>query len=329
MELKLTSAGSHPRVGDTPEDQRLRRARRLWEEGALSDPQYLDAQRVVTAEAIQEQVTAGLDLVTDGQVRWGDPVSHVAGNFSGVEVNGLLRYFDTNFYFRQPVIRGPVKRKSPLLIEDYRYATSVSERPVKPVLTGPYTTALLSIVEWEGYRDRRKLVEDLARALAEEVAGLSAAGASLIQIDEPEILKHPEDLPLLADALGLLAESKGKAQLALYVYFGDASSLLDRLLDLPVDVLGLDFTYSEDLAERIVSISPQKTLGLGLVDGRNTRLETLGEMRRTLEVVLPSLKADHCYLNPSCGLEYLPRGRAREKLALLSEIRRDLKGGKP
>ncbi len=329
MQLCLANHSSYPRVGPSREEQRLRRAYAQRERGEISEEQFQQVRDSVVEEVIREQVEAGMEVVTDGQIRWYDPISHLAGRLRQVEVNGLLRYFDTNFYFRQPVIKGKIQREKPLILEEFRYAQTVSPRPVKPVLTGPYTLAISSIRETPVYRALAPLVLDFSEALAQEISALTTAGAEVIQVEEPAILKHPKDLPLLRKALEPLRKSKGSSQLALYTYFGDATPLYESLQKLPVEILGFDFTYAPKLPAKIARLGSQKILGLGLIDGRNTRMETAEEVLPILEKVLPRLPGGLAYLNPSCGLEYLPRERAVAKLRLMKELRETfLHGGK-
>jgi 5-methyltetrahydropteroyltriglutamate--homocysteine methyltransferase len=320
MELRLANHSSYPRVGPSREEQRLRRAYAQRERGEISEEQFQQVQDSVVEEVIREQAEAGVEVVTDGQIRWYDPVSHLAGRLHQVEVNGLLRYFDTNFYFRQPVITGKIQRAKPLILEEFRYAQKISPRPVKPVLTGPYTLAISSICETTSYRRLEALVLDFSEALAQEVSALAAAGAKLIQIEEPAILKYPKDFPLLRKALKLLSQAKGLSQLALYTYFGDATPLYESLQELPVEILGFDFTYASRLPEKIAKLGSQKILGLGLVDGRNTRMEIAEQVFPILEKILPHLPGVLAYLNPSCGLEYLPREKAAAKLRFMKEL---------
>lgn len=320
MKLILTNHGSYPRIGDTAEHQLLRKTIAQWERKERSDAELREAEKSLTRAAIKEQADAGLDLVTDGLIRWYDPVSHVAGKLEGVRINGLLRFFDTNFYFRQPVIVGAVRRRAPLVVEDYQFAREETAKRVKPVLTGPYTLARLSIVEHEGYRSLAKLVEAMTAALAEEVRDLAAAGAEVIQLDEPSILKNPADMPLLANAIAAIAKERGKCQLAISTYFGDAAPLWDQLQALPVDIVGADFTYSPKLIDRIASNGGGKKIAFGLVDGRNTRLEREEDLVPSLERMLAKLTADSAYLTPSCGLEYLPRDRAFLKLQNMARL---------
>lgn len=328
MKLFLANTGSYPRIGDTPEQQQLRRTYAAWERKEATAEALRAAEGALVRAALKEQAEAGLDLVTDGQIRWYDPISHLAGKLSGIEINGLLRFFDTNFYFRQPVAKGEIGCKNGIILREFEFARSNSEKPVKPVLTGPYTLARHTIAEHAPYKQLEPLTRAYAQALAAEIEALAQAGAEVIQIDEPAILKHPTEFPILQRALLLLSKRKGKAKLALYVYFGDPQPLYERLQQLPVDILGLDFTYNPKFAERVVTLGAQKPLGLGLIDGRNTRLEDPAAVAHQVDRLLLRVKGEFCYLNPSCGLEYLPRDRALAKLKLLQQVRANLKGGK-
>lgn len=322
METCLASSGSYPRIGDEPKQQRLRKAYGRWERGEITAEGFEKIEQTMIKAAIREQEEAGLDLVTDGQIRWYDPISHLAGKLEGVKINGLLRFFDTNFYFRQPIITGKLQWKGPWIQEEFAFARKISKKLVKPVLTGPYTMAKLSIIQTDAYHHLQDLVLDFAELMSREIVGLARAGATLIQIDEPAIIRHPNDYAILREATAVLAGKKGNSKLALYTYFGDAAPLYDQLQDLPVEILGLDFTYSPQLADRVGRDGSDKQLGLGLIDGRNTRLEAKEEIFKLLNKVLPRLKGDVCYLNPSCGLEYLPRDKAYRKLANMVKLKK-------
>ncbi|HEX3036736.1 MAG TPA: methylcobamide--CoM methyltransferase [Thermodesulfobacteriota bacterium] len=323
MELILTSAGSYPRVGVSEGQQILRRTIAEREKGEKSDHDLRIAENEMTRMAIMEQVDAGLDLVTDGLVRWYDPVSHIAGQLKGVEINGLLRYFDTNFYFRQPVVKEKLEWTKPIIVDELVYAKSISPKPVKPVLTGPYTLARLSIADSDSYMRLDKLVEDFTDALAQEIRELSRSNADIIQVDEPAIIKYPEDYGIIKEAIVVLNRAKEDSKLALYTYSGDISPLYGKFQDLPVDVLGIDFTYGTNLVEIVSREGSEKPLGLGLIDGRNTKLESRKKIMNILDRVLPRIKGGISYLNPSCGLEYLPRDKAFEKLKNMSEIKKN------
>ncbi len=325
MEILTASTGSYPRIGDSPEQQRHRQAYAQRERGEISDDEFERIQDEVTREVIEEQIRAGLDLVTDGQVRWYDPISHFTRKLGGCELDGLLRFFDTNFYFRQPVIKEELEWRGPIAKREFTFAKGVSPKPVKPVVTGPYTLAKLSINRRGG--SFQSLVDEFAEVIAQEVKELAGAGAELIQMDEPAILKNPNDFPAFQGAIEKVAAGKGDARLALYTYFGDAAPLYGKLLKLPVDALGFDFTYSPSLPVVVAKLGCEKDLGLGLIDGRNTRLEIEREVLAVLKTILPNVGSERVFINPSCGLgEYLPREIAFKKLQNMVAIVEKVRG---
>ncbi|MGH9448269.1 MAG: hypothetical protein ACRD3O_21495 [Terriglobia bacterium] len=325
MELLTLNHSSYPRIGGSPDEQMLRRTIAQRDRGEKTDADVRAAEDRLVSLALQDQHEAGIDVPTDGLIRWNDPVSHLAGKLKGTRINGLLRYFDTNFYFRQPVVCGKIERPHPLVVNEFEWAAQRSARPVKPVLTGPYTLTRLSLGHGDpGNSDA--LLMSYAEALASEVRDLAAAGARLIQVDEPALLTHPADLPLAREALALLAAHKGRAELALATYFGDAAPLYPALQVLPFDALVLDFTYSPTLPQLIETDGSIKALGFGLLDGRNTRLEDQASVADQLERMLTRVKPERNYLTTSCGLEYLPRDRARLKLSHLTSIKKSLLG---
>lgn len=326
MKLALASHSSYPRIGDSPEHQLLRRTIAQWEKGKKTAADRSAAEDRLTELALAEQTEAGLDEVTDGQIRWYDPISHLAGKLPGIRITGLLRFFDTNCYFRQPVVSRPITWTKPLVLNDLLFASTRSSRPVKPVLTGPYTLSRMSIQESGPLTNRGSLLDGYTAALAQEVGALAKAGAAVIQVDEPALLRHPQDFPLFAHSIKALAARKGRARLALSFYFGDAAPLYANLQTLPVDILGFDFTYSPSLVDLIAAQGSEKTLALGLVDGRNTRLEEPAEVARQLEKIARRLPSGTVYLTSSCGLEYLPRDRAQLKLRHLMTIKKTFVG---
>lgn len=320
MRLLTANHSSYPRIGNRPDEQALRRASTLRDHGRATDDDVRAAEDHLILLALQDQAKADLDVVTDGLIRWHDPISHLTAKLEGARVNGLVRYFDTNFYVRRPVINGKVTRRSPLVLKEFQWAAERAARPVKVVLTGPCTLAQLSIAEGED-DSRESLVMSYAVALGAEAAELAEAGARVIQIDEPCLVAHSLDITLVREVISLIAAHKGNTELELATYFGDAAPVYSRLQELPVDALILDFTYSRSLRQMIEADGSAKVLGLGLIDGRNTKLEDKHVIARQVEHMLGRITADRCYLTTSCGLEYLPRDRAQLKLKHLTAIK--------
>jgi len=128
------------------------------------------------------------------------------------------------------------------------------------------------------------------------------------------------------EVLKVVVACKDDAEVGLATYFGDAAPVYAQLQQLPVDVLILDFTYSENLVQVIEMNGSTKSLGLGLIDGRNTKLENKNLIARQVERISRRLTVEQCYLTTSCGLEYLPRDRALLKLRHLTSIKNLVQG---
>jgi 5-methyltetrahydropteroyltriglutamate--homocysteine methyltransferase len=343
--IRLSSTGSYPRVSDNPESQLLERTAISFGRGERTSADLLDAQNTVTRRAISEQVSAGLEIVTDGQIRWNDPISHLAAKLGNVTLQASLPFFDTQKLFRQPLCCGKPVRRGAMIVDEYSFARNAlghlktppgkaGKLAIKPVLTGPYTLAKLSASDSaakNGTSDHRASLEDRVQAYAEilalEIDALAQSGAHLIQIDEPAILAHPDDWIIFEAAVNCLAESRDKVHqagrkldLALYSYFGDASPLYAKLIRLPLEILGLDFVSSPALLETILSVGAPKSLALGLVDGRNPKMENVTELAKQIDRILPKITGSQVFLGTSCGLEYLAADVAFAKLASLSNV---------
>ena len=312
---RATVVGSYPRIGDSFEEQRLRRAIARFEEGKLSDSELRDVKRSVTADVVREQVDAGISLPADGEVTWYDSQSHFASRLDGFEIDGLIRYFDTNTYYRQPVVTGSVRWREPIVVDEWKYAASVASVPVKAVLTGPYTLANLAKSDG-GFKG---LVRELADALAAEVRALRAAGTTHIQIDEPAITRAPRDISLLTEAIETLAAEKGRAWLCVFTYFGGVASILKDLASMPIDNLGLDLVQGADNWKALARTRPSIPLTLGVIDARNTRSDDVAALATSLRELRGHVALDASYVSPSNGLEFLPRAKAREKLRRVAE----------
>jgi 5-methyltetrahydropteroyltriglutamate--homocysteine methyltransferase len=314
--MLTTVVGSYPKIPNRPRPARLRAAIARFERGEIGEDELRRVEDEVTVEVIGEQVEAGIDIVSDGQIRWEDDQTYFARRMGGFTVDGLIRYFDSNTYYRQPVVTGAVQWRQPITIEDYRFAAAHSPRPVKALVTGPYTLAALSANEH--YGSFSELVLALAWELRREVLALEKAGVPTIQVNEPAILKQKEDFPLFRQALERMMEGVA-AEAHLYTWFGDIEGLFPHILELPFSAIGLDFVMGPANYEIIRRASFTKKLGLGIIDARNTRLETVEQIVDRIRRVSDVVPLEFLYVNPSCGLEYLPREVAGAKLARMVE----------
>ena len=314
--MQTTVTGNYPKIPNRPRPARLRQAINRRDRGEITGEQLARIEDEVTMEVIAEQIDAGLDIITDGQLRWDDDQTYIMRALAGVEIGGLQRYLDTNTYYREPEITGAVSWREPILVRDYRFAAENSSRPVKAIITGPYTLAALSLDKH--YGNREKLAMALAEELRNEVEALAVAGTPIIQVNDPVIVFHKDDIDLFCKALLRMVEGI-QAETALYTWFGSVDGILPRLLDLPIDTLGLDFVSGRDNWEALKSVQFDKRLGVGVVDGRNTRIESLEQIEESIRRITKFVPPDRLYVNPSCGLEYLPRETAFEKLKQMVE----------
>lgn len=318
MALTTTVVGSYPKPPEEGKQFVLRKTLHAVERGDATSDDIKAAQDDLVREVIAEQQNAGIELVTDGHVRWDDVLTPFARNIAGFEIGGLLRWFDNNVYYRRPVCIGDLEWRGPSLVESFEFASSVATTDVKAVIPGPLTFAKLSVDEH--YGNEREFTLALARVLAQEAFELEAAGARVIQIDEPALLNAPEDLALAREAVGLAVGELKSSQAILATYFGDAKRLGAELFEFPVDAFGLDFVSGPANFELLDAFPDDKRLQAGIVDARNTKLETEDSLKETIDRLTSNVDADRLSISPSSGLEFLPREKARAKLKALGDI---------
>ena len=287
--------------------------------GGLPDGEALDR---LTREAVDAQTRAGLDLVTDGLVRRHDPVSHVAAQLDGIALGKARTGFPgSGGLYRVPVVTSEIAWKTPILAEDFLFAKEGSPKPVKPVVTGPYT--LSRVAEDRVYNDRMAVAMGFAIALNSELRGLQAAGATWAQIDEPALLEAKEDFPTFTRLWEVLGRGVGIA-LCLHLEGGDIRGLypgvtrLKRLSCLSLDCVrgraSLDLLKDAPFPETL-------SLGLGLVDGRSERVEAPEAIVSVLRSTRGLPPADRIVLGTASDLGGLPREGAFAKLEALARAR--------
>jgi len=327
--LITTVIGNYPKIPDLPAPGKWRSARERFQKGQIDETQLQHVEDEVTVEVINEQIDAGVDVITDGQIRWEDAQTHFARRLSGFSINGLQRYFDTNIYFREPVAEHAVTWTGPITVSELAFARAHSTKQVKPVVTGPFTLAKLS--RNVHYPTLKEFAVALGRALNRELKALENAGAQLIQIDEPAICQHKADFAIFAETSRVLTEGV-KAKKILATYFGDIGGLYPQILDLPFDILGLDFVAGYRNWDVLTAAPFTRELQAGVLDARNTRVESVDEVAGAIRRLTGFVSPGRLMISPSAGLEFLPRSVARRKLAALVEgtksADQDLKGAR-
>jgi 5-methyltetrahydropteroyltriglutamate--homocysteine methyltransferase len=279
----------------------------------------------LTREAIEAQVEAGLDLVTDGLVRHPDPVSYVVTRLGGMSTGELRDGFPGSAArYPVPVADGDVTWKQPILGEDYLFAGRGVSKTLKPVLVGPYTLAKVSIDR--AYGDPMALAMGLATALNQELKSLQVAGVSFIQIDEPALLMHKDEFPVFTRLWEVLGRGVS-ARLCLHLEGGDVGGIYPGVTRLKrLGCLSLDCVRGVDnlALVRGAPFPEGLLLGLGLVDGSAAAIESVEEITSRLGGAEGLPPHDRVILGTASGLGTLSRENAAAKLRNLARSARDL-----
>lgn len=311
-------------VGSYPKPPYLLEARRKHLRNQISKEELTGLEQRATREWMHIQEEAGMDLLVDGEQYRGDMVAYFADEMNGFAIAGLVRSYG-NRYYPKPVVVGPVGRKSPVTVEWFKFAQSLSKKPVKGMLTGPYT-----IAEWsfnEHYPTRRELVLELARAIHDEVVDLERAGATYIQIDEPAIHTRPdEDFELATEAMEIVTKGVS-AYTVTHICYGDVPRIYPAMLRLAVNQLDLALKNEEfGLLETFKKAPFTKDIGLGVVDAHSHRIERVDEIADGIRKTLAVIPAKQIYISPDCGLKTRTVDETIGKLRVMVEAAKLVRG---
>ncbi|MGH2500567.1 MAG: methionine synthase [Candidatus Limnocylindria bacterium] len=287
-------------VGSFGKPEYLTKARNLHARGKLSRNELTELERKATTEWIRIQEGIGLDILVDGEMYRGDMVAYFADLLDGYREGGLVRSYG-NRYYHKPVIAGTLARRAPMTVEWFRFAQSLTQRPVKGMLTGPYT-----MLDWsfnEAYPTRRDAALALAEVVRQEAEDLQAAGATYIQIDEPAIHARPEEIDIAIEAMGIVTQNL-TAKTISHICYGDFAAIYPKVLELPVAQLDLAMANYEyrflDLFERHPFT---KELAIGIVDVHKHELEPVEEAAAGIRKGLRHVPASRLLPHPDCGLK--------------------------
>ncbi len=320
--MKTTVIGAYPKNSDERQD--LRRALHKADRGELDDAALALVYDDTTAWAIGELEGAGIDVVNDGQIRWDDLLAPFAKAWRNCERGPLERFYDNNTYFRQPIIKGAIETDGATLARDFRFAKSTARRDLKAAVCGPLTFATLTAQD-SYYKSLEARTLAVADALAAELRGLKTVGATLVDVEEPALSAHPEHIDLARAAFDRLA--KAGVALAVHPYFFPIDRIVEQLVTFPVAQLGVDVRSRETSARAIEGLGAMtRTVVLGVVDARNTRIETAREIGELVDAALKKVPADRLWLSTTTGLEYLPHDVAAKKLRALADAARTTGG---
>jgi len=308
--LWTTSVGSLPKPGYLTK-ARAQRARR-----EISPEELRDLELAATREWVEFQESIGTDLVVDGEQYRGDMVAFFAEELVGFEIGGLVRSYG-NRYYRKPIATGAVGRDHAMTVDWWRYAQSLTDAPVKGMLTGPYT-----ICDWsfnEHYSTRRDLVLDLARVIRDEALDLERAGARYIQIDEPAASTRMDELDLVIEAMEVVTEPLSVHTIT-HICYGDFHRAYPKMLEIPVDQIDLEFANSHySLLSEFPAHPFSKYLGLGVTDVHSHELEPVDDLVEGIRKVLDHLPPECIFVDPDCGLKTRSPEEAKAKLSSIKK----------
>lgn len=299
------------------------RARELWRVAT----QWLEqAQNDATLLAIRDQERAGLDIVTDGEMRRESYSNPFATALEGVDNDNLGTALDRSGHANPvPRVVGKIRRKHPVEVANLKFLREHTDHAVKITLPGPYTMSPQAQNDF--YEDEAELAMDYAAAVNEEVLDLFAAGADIVQLDEPYRQARPEK----ARAHGLAALNRAlegvSGETAVHICFGYAAiiherpegySFLPELADCPVGSISIETAQSSLDCSVLASLPKQKII-LGVLDLSSMEVETPEQVAARIRRALPHCPAERIVVAPDCGLKYLPRDVAFGKMKAMAE----------
>ena len=311
------------------------RARELWRVA----PEFLEAaQDDATLLAIRDQERAGLDIITDGEQRRESYSNRFATALEGIDIDNPGTALDRSGHPNPvPRIVGKIRRTQPVEVRDVKFLRSNTDRVIKITVPGPFTMSQQAQNDF--YTDEQEMVLDYAAAVNAEIKDLFAAGADIVQIDEPYMQARPEKARQYG-LNGLNAALEGvRGTTAIHICFGYAAiihvrpagySFLPELAASPVKQISIETAQSK-LDCSILEKLPGKTIILGTLDLSDMSIETPEMVAGRIRRALPFVPAERIVVAPDCGLKYLPREVAFGKMRAMVEgtkiVRQELTRG--
>jgi len=328
--LPTTVVGSYPQPDWLVDRAKLKtgvprvRMHELWR---VAEPELAQAQDDATVLAIRDMERAGIDIITDGEMRRESYSNRFATALDGIDNDNPAAI--TNRAGRSvsvPRVVGKVRRRGPVEVDDMRFLRSHTKRMTKMTLPGPFTMAQQAKNEF--YKDADEMVMDFAAAVNEEVRELEAAGADVIQLDDPWLRNDPDSANRIAvRALNRALEGL-KVTTVVHLCFGYAAvvpgqkptgyAFLPQLADCTADQISIEAAQPKlDLG--VLADLAGKTIMLGVIDLGDKAVETAAVVAERIEAALRHVDATRLVLAPDCGMKYLDRATAFAKLQALAQ----------
>lgn len=322
-------------IGSFPQTQEIRKARADHREGVLTDEQYTEALKQEIKQVIELQEEIGLDVLVHGEAERNDMVQYFAELLDGFVVteNGWVQSYGSRCT-RPPIVVGDVSRPEAMSVEWARYAQSLSDKPVKGMLTGPVT-----ILAWSFKRDDVPLsvsADQIGVALADEVRDLEEAGIKVIQIDEPALR---ELLPLRADdraayldwavrAFRLVSlQAEPGTQIHTHLCYSEFGQIIDAVAGLDADVTSIEAARSKMELLEDIDETFHSEIGPGVWDIHSPRVPSQEEIAGLLRAALENVPTERLWVNPDCGLKTRGYAEVEPSLRNLVAARDEVVGG--
>jgi len=323
-----TTIGSFPQTAD------VRKARAAHAKGALTDEAYKSYLQDQTAHTVRWQDDIGLDVLVHGEFERNDMVQYFGEQLAGFAftTNGWVQSYGSR-YVRPPVLFGDVSRPSPMTVEWWQYAQSLTKKPMKAMLTGPVT-----ILNWSFVRDdipRSEACRQIALAIRDEVADLEAAGAGMIQIDEAALR---EGLPLrksewtayldwAVEAFRLCSSGvQDETQIHTHMCYSEFNDIIDAIGAMDADVISIETSRSKmELLDAFRDYRYPNEIGPGVYDIHSPRVPDIEEMTSLLKLARKRLSDTQIWINPDCGLKTRKWEEVRPALANMVAAARELR----
>ena len=329
-------------VGSYSVPEWLERLKTDYYQRRISGSFLREIHEVAIKAAIKDQEEAGVDVVSDGELRRDNDVDYFLARMPGVEIPQRAKEFYSDYYWAVVEHAIPEPDEAALeLIEDFRFTRKYTKQPIKFSFTGPYS--LSRRVKNEFYDDHADLVMAFARQLNKEALELSKAGVTILQIDEPYLAGYPDDAEIAVRAFNQVFEGVDAAKTvrAVHVCYGNRNArplweghynfLFPAIMKADIDQLVLEFARkgNEDLELFRRYPDAHFSLGLGVINVKSSDVETKEQVADRVREALSVLPPERIMVNPDCGLRNLAGGIARAKLHALTEgtamMRKELK----
>lgn len=302
-------------IGSYPRPKWLREFIKGYREGKYKEDQLKEAFNDAVIAVVHDQESVGIDIPTDGEQRRDEMVEYFAERIEGFVFYGPVRVWGNN-YFRKPAVVTKLRYKGPIVVNEYLFLRRVSKaKVVKVTITGPYTIADWSFNEY--YRSKDELASELAKIINIEIKKLEEAGALYVQIDEPALTTHPDEMDWAVDIINEVVKGIN-IKIGLHVCYSNYRVLKPYFDELKVSQLALEFA-NRGFRDLKLLKNLNKELGFGVIDVHSRMIEKPNDIIKAINKVLRYIEPECLYINPDCGLKLLPRAIAKKKLEVMVE----------